>query len=113
LSDEASDEGTPTGRDADQFALTWPEALSGDGGGGADAAGQLLSGCADLEEGCPDWALDEGCLYHGPSFMFERCRKSCGVCGQPYITDVPDNVSRQSVRASCRSLNPASAPVCV
>ncbi len=71
----------------------------GDSGGAAggtavqqEAAGQLHGSCQDLEAGCLEWAAEDGCIQNGPSFMFERCRKSCGVCDQPILNDVPENV---------------------
>lgn len=79
-----------------------PEKVSDSSGSGegaaslaeAEAAAQLQErSCEDLEDGCAGWAADDGCIHHGPSFMFERCRKSCGVCGQPSLTNVPVNVS--------------------
>lgn len=65
---------------------------AGTGAQEAEAAMQLHASCQDLEEGCVEWAAEDGCIQNGPSFMFERCRKSCGVCDQPIITDVPENV---------------------
>ncbi|KAK9901257.1 hypothetical protein WJX75_002791 [Coccomyxa subellipsoidea] len=66
---------------------------AGTGAQEAKAATQLHGSCQDLEEGCVEWAAEDGCIQNGPSFMFERCRKSCGVCDQPIITDVPENVT--------------------
>lgn len=77
------------------------------GGQEAAAAGQLHGGCQDLEEGCPEWAAEDGCIHHGPSFMLERCRKSCGVCGQPYLMQVPANVStRPPILQLLQTLSP-------
>lgn len=76
-------------------------------GSGSEEAGalegQLLSSCVDLEEGCIEWAAEDGCINHGPSFMFERCRRSCGVCGQPFLTDVPETVGRLLLLHLCCS----------
>ena len=77
-------------------------------GSGSEEAGtlegqELPSSCVDLEEGCIEWAAEDGCIHHGPSFMFERCRRSCGVCGQPSLTDVPLTVCRLSLLHLCCS----------
>ena len=56
--------------------------------------------CFDEEAGCPAWAEGDGCIQTGPAFMLEKCRRSCGVCGIPYIHRTADKVS---LTASCHS----------
>ena len=82
--------GAAAGIGAHEVAAVTQDA--GTGAQEAKAATQLHGSCQDLEEGCVEWAAEDGCIQNGPSFMFERCRKSCGVCDQPIITDVPENV---------------------
>ena len=48
--------------------------------------------CFDEEAGCPAWAEGDGCIQTGPAFMLEKCRRSCGVCGIPYIQRTADKV---------------------
>ena len=56
--------------------------------------------CFDEEAGCPAWAEGDGCIQTGPAFMLEKCRRSCGVCGIPYIHRTADKVP---LTASCHS----------
>ena len=58
--------------------------------------------CFDEEAGCPAWAEDDGCIQTGPAFMLEKCRRSCGVCGRPYIRRSADKVCTCAQHASQR-----------
>ena len=54
--------------------------------------------CFDDEAGCPAWAEGDGCIQTGPAFMLDKCRRSCGVCGRPYIRRPADKVRALSTR---------------
>jgi len=57
--------------------------------------------CFDEEAGCPAWAQGDGCIQTGPAFMLDKCRRSCGVCGRPYVRRSVSKVGIYSLHA-CR-----------